>query len=147
MTENNKLKEKQLAELEERRRKIKEMGGREGVERQKKRGKLTARERIDLLLDKGTFREIGMFAKSRGIASYGEVPADGVVTGYGEIDGRRVYIFSQDFTSMGGTLSEIHGKKIYNIMDNALRAECPVIGKRLRPRWIEFEVSAIPNGT
>jgi len=128
MTEDSQVKERQLAELEERRRKIKEMGGRESVERQKKKGKLTARERIDLLLDKGTFHEIGMFAKSRGAASYGEVPADAVVTGYGEIDGRKVYIFSQDFTSMGGTLSEIHGKKICNIMDNAMRTGCPIIG-------------------
>ena len=128
MTEDGQEKERQLAELEERRRKIKEMGGRESVERQKKRGKLTARERIDLLLDEGTFREIGMFAKSRGVASYGEVSADGVVTGYGEIDGRKVYIFSQDFTSMGGTLSEIHGKKICNIMDSAMKAGCPLIG-------------------
>jgi len=128
MTEDNQVKERQLAELEERRRKIKEMGGGESVERQKKRGKLTARERIDLLLDKGTFREIGMFAKSRSTASYPEVSADGVVTGYGEIDGRKIYIFSQDFTSMGGTLSEIHGKKICNIIDNAMRAGCPIIG-------------------
>ncbi len=128
MTEDSQLKERQLAELEERRRKIKEMGGRESVEKQKKRGKLTARERIDLLLDKGTFHEIGMFAKSKGAASYGEVPADGVITGYGEIDGRKVYIFSQDFTSMGGTLSKIHGKKICNILDSALRVGCPVIG-------------------
>ncbi len=126
--EDSQAKERQLAELAKRREKIKEMGGKERVEAQKKRGKLTARERIDMLLDKGTFREIGMFAKSRSTASYGEVPADGVVTGFGEIDGRKVYIFSQDFTSMGGTLSEIHGKKICNIMDNAVRAGCPIIG-------------------
>ncbi|GAI05613.1 unnamed protein product, partial [marine sediment metagenome] len=127
MVEDNQIKRRQLAELEERRAKAKEMGGRERVERQKKQGKLTARERIDMLLDKGTFREIGMFAKSRNTA-YKEVPADGVVTGYGEIDGRKVYIFSQDFTSMGGTLSEIHGKKICSILDSALRAGCPIIG-------------------
>ncbi|GAG11650.1 unnamed protein product, partial [marine sediment metagenome] len=99
----------------------------EGVERQKKKGKLTARERIDRLLDKGTFREIGMFAKSRSTA-YKEAPADGVITGYGKIDDRKVYIFSQDFTSMGGTLSETHGKKICNILDSAMRAGCPVLG-------------------
>lgn len=127
MVEDNQIKRRQLAELEERRVKIREMGGRERVERQKKQGKLTARERIDMLLDKGTFREIGMFAKSRNTA-YKEVPADGVVTGYGEIDGRKVYIFSQDFTSMGGTLSEIHGKKICSILDSAMRAGCPIIG-------------------
>jgi len=127
MTEDNQIKERQLAELEKRREKIKEMGGRERVEAQKKRGKLTARERIDMLLDKGTFCEIGMFASSRSTA-YKEVSADGVVTGYGEIDGGKVYIFSQDFTSMGGTLSEIHGKKICSIMDSAMRACCPIIG-------------------
>jgi acetyl-CoA carboxylase carboxyltransferase component len=127
MVEDNQMKRRQLAELEERRVKIREMGGKERVKRQKEQGKLTARERIDRLLDKGTFREIGMFAKSKSTA-YKEVSADGVVTGYGEIDGRKVYIFSQDFTSMGGTLSEIHGKKICNILDSAIRAGCPVIG-------------------
>ena len=80
MIEDNQVKRRQLAELEERRAKVKDMGGKERVGRQKKQGKLTARERIDILLDKGTFREIGMFAKSRSIA-YKEVPADGVVTG------------------------------------------------------------------
>jgi len=99
MPEDTEIKAKQLAELEKRRAKIKEMGGRESVEKQKKKGKLTARERIDRLLDEGTFREIGMFAKSRSTA-YKEVPADGVITGYGEIDGRKVYIFSPHYTSM-----------------------------------------------
>jgi len=127
MIEDRQIKERQLAELEERRAKIREMGGKEPVERQRKRSKLTARERIDMLLDKGTFQEIGMFAKSRS-AAYEDVPADGVVTGCGEIDGKKVYIFSQDFTSMGGTLSEIHGKKICNVIDNAMRVGCPIIG-------------------
>lgn len=67
-----------------------------------------------------------MFAKNRSTA-YEEVPADGVVTGYGKINGRPVFIFSQDFTSMGGTLSEIHGKKICNVLDNAVKLGCPVI--------------------
>jgi acetyl-CoA carboxylase carboxyltransferase component len=128
MTEDNQAKKKQLAELEKHRGEIKGMGGRERVAAQKKKGKLTARERIDLLLDKGTFRETGMFAKSRGAASYGEVPADGVITGYGKVDGRKVYIFSQDFTTMGGTLSEIHARKICNAIDGALKARCPIIG-------------------
>ncbi|MFC1952042.1 acyl-CoA carboxylase subunit beta [Chloroflexota bacterium] len=127
MVEDKQIKRRQLAELEKRRARAKEMGGKERVEKQKKQGKLTARERIDWLLDKGTFREIGMFAKSRNTA-YTEVPADGVITGYGEIDGRKVYIFSQDFTSMGGTLSEIHGKKICHVLDSAMKAGCPVIG-------------------
>ena len=126
--ENKQAKDRLLSELEQRRDRIKGMGGKERVETQKKRGKLTARERIDMLLDKGTFRESGMFAKSRGAASYGEVPADAVVTGYGEIDGRKVYLFSQDFTSMGGTLSEIHARKICLVMDSAMKAGCPIIG-------------------
>ena len=128
MTEDRRLKDALLIELQKHQEKIREMGGRERVENQKKKGKLTARERIDMLLDKGTFCEIGMFAKSRDKISYGEVPADAVVTGYGEIDGRKVYIFSEDFTSMGGTMAEIHGKKIANIMENAQKAGCPIIG-------------------
>ncbi len=128
MSKDNQSKTRQIAELEERRRKITEMGGQEGVGKQRGKGKLTARERIDLLLDKGTFREVGMFAKSRGAASYGDVAADGVVAGYGEIDRRKVFIFSQDFTSMGGTLSEMHARKICSIMDKALKAGCPIIG-------------------
>ena len=122
------LKAKQLAEFKRRQEKVKEMGGPENIEGQKKKGKLTARERIDMLLDKGTFREVGMFARSRGMASYGGVSADAVITGYGEIDGKRVYVFSQDFTSMGGTVSEMHAKKICHIMDSAIRAGCPIIG-------------------
>ncbi len=121
------IKDKLLAELEQRREKIKGMGGRERVETQQKKGKLTARERVDTLLDKGTFREIGMFARSRGAASYGEVAADAVITGYGEIDSRKVYVFSQDFTSMGGTLSEIHSQKICRVIDSAMKAGCPII--------------------
>ncbi len=127
MVEDDQIKKRQLAELAERRARVREMGGRERLEKQKKQGKLTARERIDLLLDKGTFAEIGMFARSRNTA-YRGAPADGVVTGYGEIDGRKVYIFAQDFTSMGGTLSEIHGKKICNLLDSAIKAGCPIIG-------------------
>ncbi len=127
MADEDKLKKnKLLSELNERREKIKEMGGRDRVAAQKKRGKLTARERIDALLDEGTFREIGMFARSRGAT--GDIPADGVVTGYGKIDGRKVYIYSQDFTSTGGTLSETHAKKICRVLDGALKNGCPVIG-------------------
>jgi len=124
--EDKQVKAKLLAELKQRAEKIKEMGGSERVGAQKKRGKLTARERIDKLLDKGTFREIGMFAKSRG--AVGEVPADAVITGHGEIDGRGVYIFSQDFTGMGGTLSETHAKKICQVIDSSMKAGCPSIG-------------------
>ncbi len=126
MSEDREVKARQLAELERRRSVVKEMGGGERVEAQKKRGKLTARERIDRLLDKQTFREIGMFARGRSAA--GEVPADAVITGYGRIDGRKVYIFSQDFTTMGGTLSEIHAKKICQVIDRAMKEGFPIVG-------------------
>jgi len=126
--EDKQTKDRFLAQLQERSEQIRQMGGKESVERQKKRGKLTARERIDLLLDKGTFCEIGMYAKSRTATSGKGIPSDAVVTGYGEIDGRRVYVFSQDFTSSGGTLSEIHSKKICNAVDSAMKMGCPLIG-------------------
>lgn len=129
--EDKKVREQKLAELQEQRAKILAMGGEKGLERQRKRGKLTARERLDKLLDKGTFCELGMFAKHRTTA-FGmdkvEIPADAVVTGYGKIDGRTVYVFSQDFTSTGGTLSEMHAKKIANVLDMAMKQGCPVIG-------------------
>ena len=129
--EDKRIKKKLLAELQGRRQKVEEMGGSENVEKQRKRGKLTARERIQKLLDEGTFCEIGMFATNRGTA-FGmdriQVPADGVITGYGKIDGRKVYVHAQDFTSIGGTLSEIHAAKICRIMDSAARAGCPIIG-------------------
>ncbi|MCK5434834.1 MAG: methylmalonyl-CoA carboxyltransferase, partial [Dehalococcoidales bacterium] len=83
------------------------------------------------LLDEGTFCEIGMFATNRGTA-FGmdkiTVPADGVITGYGKIDGRKVYVYAQDFTSVGGSLSEIHAAKICRVLDGAAKAGCPVIG-------------------
>jgi acetyl-CoA carboxylase carboxyltransferase component len=126
--EDKQIKDGLLAELQERRQKIEELGGKEAVERQKKRGKLTARERIDKLLDKGTFREIAVFAQGRSAIAGAGVPSDAVITGYGKIEGRKVYIFSQDFTSAGGTLSEIHAKKICNLLDSAVKAGCPIIG-------------------
>ncbi len=128
LEEEKQTKAKLLADLQQRQDKIMEMGGEENVARQKKRGKLTARERLGKLLDKGTFCEIGMFAKSRGAASSNGATSDAVVTGHGEIDGRRVYVFAQDFTSAGGTLSEIHAKKICNLIDSAIKTRCPVIG-------------------
>jgi len=127
MSDDNQIKQKQLAELKKRRKAITGMGGKERVEAQLKRGKLTARERIDMLLDKGTFRETGMFVKSRGAGSYGDVASDAVITGYGQIEERMVYIYSQDFTSMGGTMSEMHSKKICDLMDKAMKVGCPII--------------------
>lgn len=127
MTEENDIKRQQLAKLEERRQAAMAMGGAERVETQKKKGKMTARERINALLDSGTFCEIGIFATNRN-TSYGEVAADGVVAGYGKIDGRKVYVYSQDFTSVGGTLSETQANKICFALDEAMKVGCPIIG-------------------
>lgn len=106
-------------------------GGQKRIDDQHKKGKLTARERIDLLLDAGSFEEIGMLVEHRG-RDFGidkEVyPGDGVVTGYGTINGRLVYVFSQDFTVFGGSLSETHAEKICKIMDLAMKNGAPVIG-------------------
>jgi propionyl-CoA carboxylase beta chain len=106
-------------------------GGERRIEAQHAKGKLTARERIDLLLDRGSFVEIDKFVTHRTVAFgleneryYG----DGVVTGYGHIDGRLMYVFSQDFTVFGGSLSETHGEKICKIMDLAVKNGAPVIG-------------------
>lgn len=106
-------------------------GGQKRIDDQHKKGKLTARERLDLLLDAGSFEEIGMLVEHRG-RDFGidkEIyPGDGVVTGYGTINGRIVYVFSQDFTVFGGSLSETHAEKICKIMDLALKNGAPVIG-------------------
>ncbi len=126
MSEDAVIKARQLADLQARREAAMGMGGRERVEAQIKKGKLTARQRIDRLLDAGSFREIGLFAVSRGAVA--DLAADGVVTGFGKIDGRKVYVYSQDFTSNGGTLSEIHAQKICRVLDHAMREGVPVIG-------------------
>jgi propionyl-CoA carboxylase beta chain len=106
-------------------------GGADRVARQHKKGKLTARERLDLLLDEGSFVELDRFVTHRS-TDFGldqqVVPGDGVVTGSGRIDGRLVYVFSQDFTVFGGSLSEAHAEKICKVMDLALRNGAPVIG-------------------
>jgi propionyl-CoA carboxylase beta chain len=102
-------------------------GGEKRIDEQHKKGKLTARERIDLLLDPGTFNETGMFVTSRGLGE-DQVLGDGVVTGYGRIDGRVVHVFSQDFTVFGGSLGEAHAEKVCKLMDLAMRNGAPVIG-------------------
>lgn len=106
-------------------------GGEERIASQHKKGKLTARERLHFLLDKGSFEEIGAFVKHRS-TDFGmekqHIPGDGVVTGYGTIAGRLVYVFSQDFTVFGGSLSETHAEKICKIMDMAMKNGAPVIG-------------------
>ena len=106
-------------------------GGERRIKQQHAKGKLTARERIELLLDEDSFEEIDMFVTHR-INDFGmgdqQVPGDGVVTGWGTIDGRLVYVFSQDFTVFGGSLSEGHAEKIVKIMDMAMKNGAPVIG-------------------
>ncbi|MBI3136233.1 MAG: acyl-CoA carboxylase subunit beta [Bacteroidetes bacterium] len=106
-------------------------GGEKRIESQHSKGKLTARERISLLLDEDTFEEIGQFAEHRS-TNFGLdkqiVPGDGVVTGYGKVHGRPIYVFAQDFTVFGGSLAEIHAKKIVRIMDLALQNGIPLIG-------------------
>ncbi|MFY0600224.1 MAG: acyl-CoA carboxylase subunit beta [Cyclobacteriaceae bacterium] len=106
-------------------------GGESRIESQHKKGKLTARERIDLLLDPGSFQEIGKFVKHRS-SDFGldkqKFLGDGVVTGYGMVDGRLVYVYSQDFTVFGGSLSETHAEKIVKIMDMAMKNGAPILG-------------------
>ena len=106
-------------------------GGQKRIDTQHRKGKLTARERLDLLLDPSTFQELDMFATHRstdfGLAEQ-KILGDGVVTGYGKIDGRLVYVFSQDFTVFGGSLSEAHAEKICKILDLAMKNGAPVIG-------------------
>lgn len=106
-------------------------GGEKRIESQHKKGKLTARERLHFLLDEGSFEEIGMFVTHRS-QEFGldreKYLGDGVVTGYGKIDGRLVYVFAQDFTVFGGSLSEAHAEKICRIMDLAMKNGAPVIG-------------------
>ncbi len=123
--------DKKKKQLLEKRRQALLGGGVKRLERQHKKNKLSARERIELLLDKGSFEEIGMFVEHRE-TNFGmdkqRYPGDGVVTGYGTIAGRLVYIFSQDFTVFGGSLSETHAEKIVKIMDLAMKNGAPVIG-------------------
>lgn len=120
-----------LDKLEERRAQARLGGGAQRIEAQHKRGKLTARERIDLLLDHGSFEEFDMFVQHR-CADFGmadvKIPGDGVVTGWGTINGRTVFVFSKDFTVFGGSLSETHAQKITKIQDMALKARAPIIG-------------------
>jgi acetyl-CoA carboxylase carboxyltransferase component len=117
-----------LAKLE---REIKAGGGEKRVQQQHESGKLTARERFDLLFDPGTFQELDLFVQHR-CNNFGmdkiHVPADGVVTGFGKVNGRTVCAFAQDFTARGGTLGEMHAKKICKIMDMALSIKAPIVG-------------------
>jgi acetyl-CoA carboxylase carboxyltransferase component len=127
--DEDKLKKQSLmADMTGKRQKIEAMGGAERVASQTRKGKLTARDRINLLVDKGTFHELWAFGVSRGASTAEEAPADGVVTGYAKVNGRTIYLYSQDFTVSGGTLAETHANKICLCLDAALKAGCPVIG-------------------
>ena len=123
--------DKKLKKLLETSEKIELGGGRERIERHHKSGKLTARERINLFFDEGSFVEIDIFVKHRS-TNFGmdkvHAPADGVVTGYGTVDGRLVFIYAQDFTVIGGSLGEMHANKIAKIQDMALKMGAPIIG-------------------
>jgi len=120
-----------IAELERRRATARLGGGQRRIDAQHKRGKLTARERIDLLLDENSFEEFDMYVEHR-CTEFGmtetKFPGDGVVTGWGTINGRIVYVFAKDFTVFGGSLSETHAKKIQKIQDMALQNRAPIIG-------------------
>jgi methylmalonyl-CoA decarboxylase alpha subunit len=120
-----------IEELLEARKEIELGGGQARIDKQHEKGKLTARERINLLLDEGSFIEVDKFVKHRstnfGTASL-EAPADGVVTGYGTVDGRLVFVYAQDFTVVGGSLGEMHAAKICKIQEMALKMGAPIIG-------------------
>ncbi|MDJ0894284.1 MAG: acyl-CoA carboxylase subunit beta [Alphaproteobacteria bacterium] len=120
-----------LQELEDRRAGARAGGGQRRVDAQHAKGKLTARERIELLVDADSFEELDMFVQHRcgdfGMADQ-KIPGDGVVTGHGTINGRLVFVFSQDFTVFGGSLSEAHAEKVCKIMDQAMKVGAPVIG-------------------
>ena len=120
-----------IARLEEMRARARLGGGQRRIDAQHARGKLTARERLEVFLDPGSFEEYDMFVEHRaldfGMAEQ-KVPGDGVITGHGTVNGRLVFVFSQDFTVFGGSLSEAHAEKICKVMDQAMKVGAPVIG-------------------
>ncbi len=120
-----------IKSLKEKQAQLKEMGGQQAVQKQHERGKLTARERLNLLFDAGTFKELDLFVTHRCVnfdMQKTKIPADGVIIGYGLVDGRTVFAFSQDFTARAGTLGEMQSKKICKVMDLALKAGAPIVG-------------------
>ena len=120
-----------IAELEKRRSLARLGGGQKRIDAQHAKGRLTARERLDILLDEGSFEELDAYVTHNctdfGMAEQ-KIAGDGVVTGSGTINGRLVYVYSQDFTVFGGSLSEAHAMKICKVMDNAMKVGAPVIG-------------------
>jgi methylmalonyl-CoA decarboxylase subunit alpha len=123
--------EDKIKELKAREARMLEMGGAKAVAKHKENGRLTARERLNSLFDKGTFREIDMFVKHRSVnfdMAAADIPSDGVITGHGQVNGRPVFAFAQDFTSRAGSLGEMHAQKICKVMDLALKAGVPLVG-------------------
>ncbi|MBV8567145.1 MAG: methylmalonyl-CoA carboxyltransferase, partial [Methylobacteriaceae bacterium] len=120
-----------LERLEARRAEARRGGGEKRVAAQHARGKLTARERLDVLLDHGSFEEWDMFVEHR-CADFGmektKIPGDGVITGWGTVNGRTVFVFAKDFTVFGGSLSETHAIKITKIQDMAMKSRAPIVG-------------------
>ena len=120
-----------ITKLEQRRAKARAGGGQARIEAQHKRGKLTARERVALLMDKDSFEELDMFVEHRTV-EFGmdqtKIPGDGVITGWGTVNGRTVFVFAKDFTVFGGSLSDTHAQKIIKIQDMAMKARAPIIG-------------------
>ncbi|MFH5799095.1 acyl-CoA carboxylase subunit beta [Haladaptatus sp. CMAA 1911] len=123
--------DERIDELREKRREAEQGGGEERIEKQHERGKMTARERIDYFLDDDTFNEFDQLRTHRS-HNFGmeekQVPGDGVVTGYGEVNGRKVFVFAHDFTVFGGSLGEVFAQKVCKVMDKAMEVGAPVIG-------------------
>lgn len=123
--------QERIADLHKRQEKVKLGGGEKRIEKQHASGKLTARERVNLLLDPNTFVELDQFVVHR-CTNFGmdkvEIPGEGVVTGYGLVDGRLVYVFAQDFTAQGGSLGEMHAAKIVKVQEMALKMGAPIVG-------------------
>src|SRR5271167_4145374 len=119
-----------IRQLDEKRAAARMGGGQKRIDAQHSKGKLMARERIELLLDPDSFEEWDMFVEHRcndfGMGDQ-KVPGDGVVTGYGTVNGRPIFVFSQDFTVLGGSLSESHAQKICKIMEHAIKVGAPVV--------------------
>src|SRR5213595_2784419 len=131
MSTQKQQKQSKLDQLRDRQQQAEQGGGPARVEKQHAAGKMTARERVDFLLDEGTFQEFDKLVEHRS-RDFGMdeqlYPGDGVVTGHGLIDGRKVFVFAQDFTVFGGSLSETHAEKICKVMDMAMKVGAPVIG-------------------
>ncbi|MDY6868082.1 MAG: carboxyl transferase domain-containing protein, partial [Chloroflexota bacterium] len=117
-----------IEELRQKRAKARQGGGQERIDRQHAKGKLTARERLELLLDKGSFTELEPFVTQQNDPEGKTYLGDGVVTGYGTVDGRTIYVYAQDFTVQGGALGEMHSRKICRVMDLATANGSPIVG-------------------